>query len=138
MSPADSKKFLDDWHRIVAERDLAALGGVLHPDVVMGPPPYWQKFEGRDVVLHLLGIIINTIEDFTYHREWCEGGELALEFTGHVRGIELQGIDLITLDGENRLAKLDVLMRPMNAVAKLQEIVAPQMMEFLKARASAS
>ena len=134
-SRADPKRFLDEWHKIVANRDLAGVHATLHPDVTMGPPPYWQKFEGRDAVAHLLGIIISTIEDFTYHREWCEGRELALEFTGHVGEMDLQGIDLITLDGDNRLVNLDVLMRPMNAVAKLQEIVAPQMMEFLKARA---
>ena len=137
MSPTDCKSFLDHWHRIGEERDHAALGSVLNPDVVMGPPPYWQKFEGREVVAHLLGIIVEIIEDFTYHREWCDGAELALEFTGHVGDIELQGIDLITLDAENRIVKLDVLMRPMNAVARLQEVVAPQMMEFLKARAGA-
>ena len=90
------------------------------------------------VVEHLLGIIVETIEDFTYHREWCDGGELALEFTGHVGDIDLQGIDLITLDAENRIVKLDVLMRPMNAVARLQQVVAPQMMEFLKTRAGAT
>ena len=52
--------------------------------------------------------------------------------------LDLQGIDLITLNDENRIANLDVLMRPMNAVGKLQEIVAPRMMEFLKAQAGAA
>ncbi len=133
-SHADAKTFLDEWHRIVAQRDLAALRTILHADVTMGPPLYWQKFADRDVVAHLLGIIVNTIDDFRYHREWCEGRELALEFTGRVGEIELQGIDLITLDDENRLVNLDVMLRPMNALATLQGIVAPQMMEFLKAR----
>jgi hypothetical protein len=63
---------------------------------------------------------------------------LALEFTGHVGPLDLQGIDLITLDGEGRIANLDVLMRPMNAVAKLQEIVAPQMAKFFQQRAAGS
>ena len=140
MADSDSKtaEFLKEWHRLVAARDLAALPAVLHPDVTMGAPPYWQKFEGRDTVAQLLGIIVTTIEDFSYHREWCEGRELALEFTGHVGSLDLQGIDLISLDAGNRLVNLDVLMRPMNAVATLQEIVQPQMMEFLKQRAAGS
>jgi hypothetical protein len=131
----DPTSFLTEWHRIVAARDFVALPGVLLPTVSMGAPPYWQKIAGRDPVAHLLGIIITTIEDFRYHREWVEGAELALEFSGHVGSLDLQGIDLITLDHDNRIANLDVLMRPINAVAKLQEIVAPQMMEFLSARA---
>lgn len=133
----DEARFLKHWHPIVATRDLVALPGILSPDVSMGAPPYWQRIGGRDAVAQLLGIIITTIEDFRYHREWVDGSELALEFTGHVGSLDLQGIDLITLDGENRVAKLDVLMRPMNAVATLQEIVAPQMLEFLKAQAAA-
>jgi hypothetical protein len=131
-----SPPFLVKWHRLVATRDLDALYEALHPDVSMGAPPYWQRFDGRDVVHHLLGIIVTEVEDFTYHREWEEGRELALEFTGHVGELDLQGIDLITLDAQKRVINLDVLMRPMNAIAKLQEIVAPQMMEFLKGRAA--
>lgn len=76
-------------------------------------------------------LIIDTIEGFTYHREWQRGNELALEFTGRVGELELQGIDLITLDGRFAIGKLDVLMRPIRAIAALQEIVALQMAAFL-------
>ncbi len=130
MSP-DAKLFLDRWHQIVAERDLEGLREVLADDVRLGAPPYWPKLEGKDLVSHLLGIIIHTIEDFTYRREWWNGAELALEFTGRVKGMELQGIDLITLDRDNRLCNLDVPMRPVNTVIALRDIIAPQMAEFL-------
>ena len=129
MSP-NTQLFLDRWHRIVAERDLAGLREILAEDVSIGAPPYWPKLEGRDLVCHLLGIIIHTIEDFTYRREWSSGAELALEFTGHVKGLDLQGIDLITLNAENQVVNLDVLMRPLNGVTALRDIVAPQMAEF--------
>ncbi len=130
MSP-DTQLFLDRWHRIVAERDLVDLRKVLAKDVSIGAPPYWTKLEGRDLVGHLLGIIIRTIEDFTYRREWWNGAELALEFTGRVKGLDLQGIDLITLNAENQIVNLDVLMRPINAVSALRDAVMPQMAAFL-------
>lgn len=129
-------EFLTDWHRIVAEKDVGGLGPVLATDVAIGAPPYWARLEGHDLVHHLLGLILNTIDGFTYHREWVEGRELALEFTGRVDGLDLQGIDLITLDGEDRIAKLDVLMRPINTIERLRDVIAPQMAEFLKHRAS--
>jgi hypothetical protein len=124
--PAD--RFLASWHRIVAEHDLVALGAALAEDVTLGAPPYWKKLQGREVVGHLLGLIVHTLEDFTYHRE------LALEFRGHVGAKELQGIDLITLDDSGRIANLDVLMRPANAIEALREAVAPQMAAFLAER----
>lgn len=128
-NPVDA--FLTEWHRIVSERDLDALHRVLAPDVSLGPPPYWSRFHGREIVQHLLGLIVETIEGFTYHREWKNGRELALEFTGRVGDLELQGIDLITLNDRFAIQNLDVLMRPMNSVRALQETIGPRMVSFL-------
>jgi len=140
---ARNQAFLERWHRIVAERDLEGLHEELAEDVSFGVPPYWQRIEGRDMTEHLLGLVINTIEDFTYHREWVSGNEFALEFHGHVGENELQGIDLITLgDGESgndgKLIRLDVMIRPENALIALREHIAPRMVAFLTKRAEAA
>jgi hypothetical protein len=126
--------FLVEWHRIVRERDAPALSALLAPEVEIGAPPYWDPLRGRELVQHLLGLILDTIEGFTYHREWRAGPELALEFRGRVGGLELQGIDLISLDASGRIHRLDVPMRPVNAVVALREAIAPRMMAYLKAR----
>lgn len=131
-------RFLTDWHRMVAERDLDAIPGFIADDVSMGAPPYWTRFEGRVAVEHLLELILETIEGFTYHREWQNERELALEFTGRVGDTDLQGIDLITLDDTNRVTRLDVLMRPVNAVQALIEVVRPRMLEFLASQNASS
>ena len=125
---ADSKAFLEQWHKIVATRDVEGLAAVLAEDVTLGAPPYWAKLETKEVVLRLLNIIINTIDDFIYHREWINGSELALEFRGSVDGLGLQGIDLITLNDEGKLQNIDVMIRPMNTLAKLAGIVREKVM----------
>ena len=51
--------------------------------------------------------------------------------------IELQGIDLITLDPEGRIQNLDVLMRPVNGIVALRDRIAPRMGEYLAARGNA-
>lgn len=135
---ADAEAFLRNWHRIVKARDLEALGAVLAEDVTLGAPPYWTKLEGRPIVQHLLGIIISTIDGFTYHREWWRGAELALEFSGHVGDLQLQGVDLISLDDHGRVRNLDVPMRPVNAVTQLQKLVAPKMAAYLEAASKGS
>ena len=136
MSSDDGRNFLKRWHRIVETQDLDALDAILAEAPTLGAPPYWQKLAGRDVVHHLLGIIIRTIDAFTYHREWIDGRELALEFTGRVGGMDLQGIDLVTIDEAGQLLNIDVMIRPINAVEALMERVTPQMTEFFAARAS--
>lgn len=133
---APEHEFLAKWHPLVEGRDLVALEKILAEDVSMGAPPYWDRLNGRPIVHHLLGLIINTIGDFTYHREWHDDshgeGEIALEFRGHVGEIKLQGIDLITLNDRGELQNLDVMIRPMNALEALRDIVAPQMLEFVR------
>ena len=132
--PEGVARFLEEWHRIVSRKDLDALRGILAEDVSLGAPPYWGRLRGREIVHHLLGQIVGTIEGFTYHREWQNGRELALEFTGRVGELELQGIDLISLDERLRIQSLDVMIRPINAVLSLREIIAPRMASFLAER----
>jgi hypothetical protein len=134
--PASAAEFLAEWHRIVREKDGGAVAGLLEDDITLGPPPYWTRLEGKELVAHLLGIILKTIEGFEYHREWVDGRELALEFTGRVGDKDLQGIDLVSLSPSHRIARLDVLMRPLNGIRALREAIAPQMQEFLLRRGS--
>ncbi len=129
------REFLARWHRIVSEKDLDALARILADDVSIGAPPYWARIQGRDLVHTLLGLIVNTIEEFSYHREWQKGSELALEFTGRIGEFELQGMDLISLDDRGVIQNLDVLIRPANAIDLLRETIAPQMASFLARRA---
>ena len=135
MGP-DAQAFLKQWHRIAAERDIAAIEGLLAEGVSLGAPPYWTKLQGRRMVNHLLGLILQTIEGFTYHRQWTDGAELALELTGRVGELDVQGIDLISLDDENKVRNVDVMIRPVNAVIALQKIISPKMEAFLKAGAA--
>ncbi len=129
-------EFLAKWHPVVKERDLAGLKTLLAPDVSMGAPPYWDRLRGRPLVHHLLGLIIHTIKDFSYHREWHDdsrgNGEIALEFHGHVGELDLQGIDLISLNDRGEIQKLDVVIRPMNALAALRDVITPQMALYLR------
>ena len=127
----DAEAFLERWHPIVRERDVPALATVLAPGIELGAPPYWERLRGAPVCHHLLGLILETIEGFRYHREWIDGRELALEFTGRVGELDLQGVDLITLDTEGHILRLDVVIRPVNSVNALIAAIAPQMAAFL-------
>ena len=131
--PIDAEDFLVSWNRAVHARNTEGLAALLADEVSMGAPPYWNRIEGKAVVAQLLGIIVETIADFTYHRQWVNGAELALEFEGHVGDCALQGIDLITLGEDGLITRLDVMIRPENALVLLRERVGPRMLEFFEA-----
>ncbi len=135
---SELQEFWTEWHRVVSEKDLDALLSLLADDVSLGAPPYWAKIQGRELVHHLLGLIVNTIEGFTYHREWQNENELALEFTGRIGDVQLQGIDLISLNDRCAIQNLDVLMRPTNAVDLLRDSIAPKMASFIAQRGDRS
>ena len=132
MNDSTVDDFLDRWHRMVRERDTSAIADLLAEDVKLGAPPYWGTLEGRDLVTYLLTLIIQTIDGFTYHREWRNGAELALEFKGTVGGKNVQGIDLITVDSDGRVAAIDVPMRPINTVCELRDKIGPLMEKYFK------
>lgn len=136
LEPAVAE-FWTRWHEIVASGERDAFAPLLADGISIGAPPYWDRIEGRDVVAFLLGVILSTIEEFEYHREWVDGRDLALEFTGRVGDKHVQGIDLITLGADGRIEHFDVLMRPLNTIVALREVVAPQMVEFFASQGGA-
>ncbi len=131
MEYPEVDRFLDEWHRIVREQDVSAIADILADDVTMGAPPYWNRLDGKELVAFLLGLILETIEDFTYRRQWRSGRELALEFAGQVDGHNLQGIDLITVNEDGLLAAIDVPMRPINTIEHLREVIGPRMQKYI-------
>ena len=60
----------------------------------------------------------------------------SITVSGKVGGTDLQGIDLITIDAAGQLVNIDVMIRPINAVEALMEIVTPRMTEFFATRAT--
>ena len=132
IRPETVDRFLERWHDCVARRDTAGIGELVADDITMGSPPYWNKLEGKPLVVHLLGVIVHSIDDFTYHRQWRNGRELALEFRGHYGKHELQGIDLITLAEDGRVANLDVMIRPLDSLVALRDHVGVEMEKFLE------
>ncbi len=124
---ANVETWLAQWHAAVEGADAAALAVLLAEDISMGAPPYWTELQGKPVVERLLGVLVETFEDFTYHRQWIDGNELALEFRGRVGDLGLHGIDLITLNDAGLVQHLDVMIRPANALTELMAIVGQKM-----------
>ena len=111
------------WHRMVAERDLAALPALLHPDAVFRSPVAHKPYPGAAAVALILGNVIEVFEGFTYHRQFAsaDGLNAALEFSARVAGRELKGVDLIRFDDAGRIVEFEVMIRPASALAALGE-----------------
>jgi hypothetical protein len=129
-----ASQFIEQWHRIVRSKDADAIAAILAPDVEVGGPAFWGKLRGKDTVAHFLGLGIRISAGLTFLREWVGPQGLAIEFKGKIGEQNFQGINLITLDDAARVKTLDILIRPIGAVAALRDLVTPQMTAYLLER----
>ena len=110
---------LDRWHDIVANRDLIELRAMLAENVVFRSPYAWRPTQGREQAWLILSTALDVFQEFTYHRQWIDGDNWALEFSATVGDRSLKGMDLIRLDGDGRIIEFEVLVRPANGLQAL-------------------
>lgn len=115
------------FRRAAEVKDLELLAETLREDVELHSPVLFRGFEGRDVVTEVLTHVAATLEDLTYVDELHEGDTVALRFKARVGDRELEGIDLLELDDEGRVAVLTVFMRPMSALTAFNERMAERL-----------
>lgn len=115
----------------VESGDLAAFGDLFTEDVRFNSPVKFVPFEGKPMVLGLMGVLLRTFEDFRYvgHYEGAsqddgpESPSSALVFRATVNGRQIHGIDLLHFDDEGRIGEFTVMVRPQSAVQALGEAV---------------
>ncbi|MGV1047072.1 MAG: nuclear transport factor 2 family protein [Solirubrobacterales bacterium] len=109
------------FRRAAESKDLELMRETLREDVVLHSPILFRGFEGRDVVLVVLGHVIEVLEGFRYTDEAIEDNTVFLRFKANVGDRELEGIDFLELDEEGRVAELTVFMRPLSALTSFNE-----------------
>jgi SnoaL-like domain len=111
----------DAFRAAVEAKDLAAAGDVLADDVVFRSPVVFKPYEGSEAVLVVLGAVVQVFEDFRYTGQ-AESDELAvLMFATRVGDRELEGVDILRFDEDDRVRELTVMVRPMSGVHALAE-----------------
>ena len=123
---------LEQWHHVMKEGDMEALYDLLHPDCVFISPVVHTPQEGREITYAYLRAANKALsEDFQYVREVVQGNHAVLEFTVKVDGIFVNGVDIITFEGD-QIVELKVMVRPLKAVNAVWKQMG-QLLEQLKA-----
>jgi hypothetical protein len=119
---------VDRFRAAVEARDLAAFDGLFAADVKFFSPVKFTPFVGAPQMQALLGVLLNTFQDFRYvgqlagEAETTAGGPAEshlLIFRATVAGKEIHGIDLLQLDASGLIAEFTVMVRPQSAVVAL-------------------
>jgi len=112
------------FRRAAETHDAQLLAEAMTEDVVLHSPILFRGFEGREVVIQVLNFVGMTLEEFTYLDDIAEGDTVFLRFKATVGERELEGIDLLKLAEDGRVAELTVFMRPLSAITAFNEKMA--------------
>ena len=131
---------IERWHRVVSgERGL--LDDLLAEDVVFYSPVVFTPQKGKAITKLYLGAAGNTLGGgepvggasgpgkFRYTKEVLSGHHAVLEFETEMEGKYVNGVDIITCNGEGRIVEFRVMIRPLQAV----QVVHAQMGKMLAA-----
>ncbi len=123
------------WHGMIAQGDLSALPGILHPDAMFRSPMAFPPYHSAQAVALVLNTAFKVFENFAYHRELCTGDGLSvvLEFSANVGDKQLKGIDLIRFNTEGQIVEFEVMVRPLNGLQALGQEMGKRLGQHLPA-----
>jgi hypothetical protein len=111
----------------VEARDFPAAVEALAPDVVMRSPVISKPFEGRDEVSGLLRVLlIEELEVVECLDEVRSGDRLVLRFHVRLRGRDVEVVDFIRLDENDKVREYVVLARPLAGAAAYITALGPR------------
>ena len=138
---------VEKWHDIMknpGSNISEKLDELLDDDVVFYSPVVFTPQKGKDITklyLAAAGGVFSSDKDkqetkpkeskFKYVKEIVQDNYACLEFETEINGIYVNGIDLITWNGENKITEFKVLVRPLQAVNTLHQMMG-EMLDKLK------
>ena len=124
LHPAAAKS-LARWHTMVAANDLRELGEIVHPDAVFRSPVAFNAYRPAQALILALNTVTTVFEDFAYDRQLAsdDGLSAVLEFGARVGELRVKGIDFIRFDAEGKIREFEVMLRPLNGLQALANIM---------------
>lgn len=118
------------WYAYMKSHDHKALWDLLHPDAVFESPVVHTPQRGRDITFKYLASAEKVLggSGFVYRGEWRSENGAVLEFEREIDGIRINGVDIITFDGDGRITHFKVMVRPLKAINLLHRLMGQELM----------
>jgi len=122
-STLDVNTLVNHWFEGVKARDVKKLLSLLHPDIQLTVPFKSEVILGNVKALQTFKAFDEAVANFSYKNVLIDGNIAALRFEGDVKGEHLQGVDFFHFNAEGLVEKIEVMSRPLAAIAHLREAV---------------
>jgi SnoaL-like domain len=115
----------DAFRAAVEAEDPDGMTDALADDVVFRSPAVFKPYEGKPVVSAILVEgAAKVFEDFRYTDQIEGDGVATLIFQARVGDRQLDGLDLLRFDADEKVSELMVMVRPMSGLNALAEAMA--------------
>jgi limonene-1,2-epoxide hydrolase len=112
----------------VEAMDHAAAVATLAEDVVFHSPVTFRAFEGRDATAHVLAAVMRVFSEFRYTDVLESADNVhALVFRANVGDREVEGIDLVRINGDDLIDDFTVFARPLSGLTALAQRMAEEL-----------
>lgn len=113
-----TNKTMEAWHEFVRTKNLTVLKEVLADNVCFHSPVVHTPQVGKAITLLYLESAHDVLanDTFAYQRELIGEFEAILEFNAEVKGILVNGVDMISWDEEGKITDFKVMIRPLKAI----------------------
>jgi hypothetical protein len=93
-------------------------------------PTKFSPFEGKAMAGFLFSHLFEVLEDFVFTDVFADGDKAALFFTCKIGRRPAEGCDYLTYGPNDLISDFKVLIRPLPAVAALNEIMGQRLARF--------
>lgn len=109
---------LEQWHQVLANKDMQLLNEILAEDVVFYSPVVHTPQQGKQATFMYLYAAANALynDSFRYVKKIVDGQHAVLEFEVEHDGILVNGIDMITWNEAGKISEFKVMIRPLKAI----------------------
>jgi len=102
-------------------RDPDGVAATLAEEAVLHSPVFFRGIEGRESVVKALLLVAQVIDDVEFINEIRDRSTVLLRFTARVGELDLEGVDLLTLDEDGKIVDLTVFVRPYSAATAFRQ-----------------
>jgi hypothetical protein len=117
---------IERWQAIARTRDPAGLDALLADEAVFLSPVVHTPQRGKAITTRYLAAALEVLgnSEFRYVEQWIGPSSAALEFTAAIDGVEVNGVDIIGWNGEGRIDRFKVMIRPLKAIEIVRQKMA--------------
>jgi hypothetical protein len=117
---------IQNWHRLVRERDKQGLDALLADEAIFYSPVVHTPQVGKAITKKYLAAAFHVFfnESFRYVREVSTHRDAVLEFEVELDGISVNGVDMIKWNEAGKITEFKVMLRPLKAVNLIHQKMA--------------